>query len=85
MIEEIDTVNLPSWAITYIEYGDNTNLTDDEEREINDWLAEYEGQYDNITFSYGEADEFNTSPAFGLPCSTVKTVLHGSPSLLPFI
>lgn len=56
-----------------LEYGDNTGLEDDEERQLEDWFSglvnEAEDRYTTnpvIHFEYGEESEFETCDVTGL-------------------
>lgn len=68
-MEIIDTKNIPSYAIPYIEYGEQDGLTDEDIRNIDVFLARYPGAY----FDYTDDEDFSASPAFGLPTQCVVT------------
>jgi len=78
MIELIDTVNMPAYAIPYLMNSDSSGLSSAEIEEIECNITEFYEEYLPLSFKYGEADEFNINPAFGLPCETIKTEIWGT-------
>lgn len=54
---------IPEWAIYYMEYGEDDNLTEEEMDEIDDYMEE-EGLYSLVQVS--EDKYFCSRPAFGL-------------------
>lgn len=69
-LELYDTVDLPAYAVYYIEYGDSSGLDDEDIANIDEWL---ETLPPHCTFSYGEESEFTPYPEFGLACDTIET------------
>jgi hypothetical protein len=71
--EEINTVDLPSYAPVYLEYGDHSGLETVDILEIDAWREglerEAKGQ---LIFQYGEGSYFSTTPAFGLPADCIE-------------
>ena len=71
--EELDTVDLPSYAPVYLEYGDYSGLENADILAIDEWREglerEAKGQ---LIFEYGEDSYFSTAPAFGLPADCVE-------------
>ena len=67
MIVQTDSVAMPTWAICYIEYGDSSDMTDEEAAMVDKWLTRYR----RPIFRYGEEEFFSHRPAFGLPCTCV--------------
>jgi len=68
--EIYDVYDIPIWALTAIEYGDYSGMTENEGQLINDWL---DSLPENCKFVYGSRDDFNPRPTFGLACTTFKT------------
>jgi len=68
-IETIEGV--PSWAIYYLEYGEDPTLTDEERKMIDGWVEGLrEEGYRLIAPIDGTKEDFDNFPAFGLPCTT---------------
>jgi hypothetical protein len=81
MIELIDTVNFPEWAIPMAENGPEEESEEDF-KAFTDFLARYEDKYDCITLDYlWDSDEngFYWYPAFGLATGCIKTNVYGEP------
>ena len=74
-MEYFCTEKIPTWAIIYIEYGDKDTITDEEERQIKEWLDSFGF---NPYFGYEDLDNpyFTHYPAFGLPCSVVDAKVY---------
>ena len=64
---------IPTWAICYIEYGDKSNLTDEDEEMIDKWL-------DELGFApiikYDDNPYFTHYPAFGKACDVVDAKIY---------
>ena len=74
---EIATVDLPSWAIPLFANGDNSHLTDDDERTALEWYDDLVEEHGPITLDYsGDRDEFTPYPAFGLACDTERVTIY---------
>ena len=65
-----DTVELPQWAIGYLEYGDDSALSLEDIALIGTWVATLPP---GALFAYGSVNEFCYSPVFGMPCGTFNT------------
>jgi len=67
-VATFEDLNLPSWAVCAIEYGDLSGLEAGEDQEILNWMESFELQPgQSLVFSYGEESFFSSSPEFGLP------------------
>lgn len=69
---------IPAWSLCYIEYGDESGLTDEDVQQVKDFYEMYrlhgmEIQYISPVHDKDENFEeyFLSSPAFGLPGSVV--------------
>jgi len=71
-LEPVDKVEIPTWAICYIANGDDSGISDEDIKEINDFL----GRYKSPTFEYGEEEYFSNDPAFGLPTNVVEVKVY---------
>lgn len=69
-IETIEGV--PTWAIYYLEYGEDPTLTDDDRKMIDGWVEGLRAEGYRLIAPVGEESrvEFDSLPAFGLPCAT---------------
>ena len=71
-IDKYIDVDFPEWAITLLEYGDESGVTRADAKLFNDWHA------DMIIDGYSshevtdDRNEFCSHPAFGLATSTVR-------------
>jgi hypothetical protein len=71
--EELDTVDLPSYAPVYLEYGDHSGLETVDILEIDAWRTQQESKAKGqVHFEYGEDSYFSTTPAFGLPADCIE-------------
>lgn len=64
---------LPEYAVCYLEYGDDSGLSEEDVRNIDAWrdsLECDESPY-SPSFDYGENRYFTSYPAFGLPCDCI--------------
>ena len=79
MLEEIDTVKIPVWAIAYLEYGEADDLSDHEVSLIEDFLSGY-NDYENLVFDYqGEAYFSHDNDVDGLGGDVIDVTIHGHP------
>lgn len=69
---------IPAWSLCYIEYGEESNLTDEDIQQVKDFYERYrlhgmEIQYITPVYNKSENFEeyFSSSPAFGLPGSVI--------------
>lgn len=70
----MEDIKLPIWAISYIEYNDSSNLTEDDIALVDNWLDEI-SEHGSPTFSYSDDSSFYSSPEFGLPTECVPTTI----------
>lgn len=70
--EEVD--GIPTWAIYYLEYGEDDDLTDTEIEEIRDFLEENHYRFS----SEKDPDDysFDWHPQFGKPCNTCTCIFE---------
>ena len=69
-IQLIEEATIEECFICAIEYGDYSGLTDEEESQLDDWLA----HYPYCIFEYGNIDEYSRCEITGLMgrCVNVK-------------
>jgi hypothetical protein len=79
MLKEIDTYNIPTWAICYFEYGSCDGLSDDDIEDCEQWLKLAVGEgYTGLVFDWADVDpSFTHSPVFGLACDTIECTVYG--------
>ena len=68
--------DFPEWAVYYLIYDEDSSLSDEEMKEIDEWMDE--NGYAHLV-SDGEEynrDEFNKSPVFGKACATRVVVME---------
>lgn len=69
MIEGKDFVvaeyDIPEWAFCYIEYGDSSNLTDEDVAIVDKWLKETFPKGFTWDIDWEDCNELNRYPAFG--------------------
>lgn len=63
---------IPEWAIYYLEYGESDCLTDDEVNTLDEFTKENFPNGYTMDVQWDEYREFDTHPAFGLPCKTYQ-------------
>ena len=79
MLEEINTVKIPVWAIPYLEYGESDDLSDHEENLIEDFLSGY-SDHEGLVFDYqGEAYFSHDNDVDGLGGDVIDVTIHGHP------
>ena len=77
MFEQIDTVELPTYAICYLANDDSSALNDQDLEIIHEWLAEFT-EHHSLTFDYSDEEpSFTSRPEFGLACDTITTTIWG--------
>jgi len=70
MPKMVGEYRIPSYALTYLFYGDTDGLTDEDLKNIDGFLNR-EGLMGAIPSEVEEShNEFDTNPAFGLACDT---------------
>jgi len=67
-IHETYTYTMPTWAICAIFNGDLTGVNDEEEKQIDEFLAAE--SYIDAWELIDDEPSFSPSPEFGLPCET---------------
>lgn len=73
MARLITTENVPTWALSYLEYGleGSDGLTDDEIAEIDKWIAENFPNGYVCDYHFDDANELCAFPLFGTACETI--------------
>lgn len=74
----IDTIDLPVWAVTYLEYGDASALTEADETEVDNWQNAMIAAHGELTFNYAGLGSpyFHPSPEFGLAGDCVRCEVY---------
>ena len=69
-IQLIEEATIAEYFVCAIEYGDYSGLNDEEEKHLDEWLA----NYPHCIFEYGESEEFAKCEITGLmgSCMDVK-------------
>ena len=75
---EYTVEKVPSYAISYLENGEEGNLDDKDIAIIEKWVKEMtDDGYDMTSFEYLEDDaHFSRYPAFGLPTDCIETKIY---------
>ena len=77
-LTKIGTFKIPSYAVCYLEYGENGgDLSDDDEQAINEFIATDCAGFDCLVFDWAGESEFTHYPAFGLPCDVTECTIYG--------
>ena len=68
--------DIPDWAVVPLAYGDNSGLTEEDEKTLYEWTASLkeDGFVWDIVFT-SDTNEFNPHPAFGLACATCRATV----------
>lgn len=78
-----DTVNLPTYALAYLIYGDGSGLSPHDIKIIDRWIDHYSDIEGQFHLSPHSDEYFSSVPAFGLPttcvdCDIVISECHGN-------
>ena len=72
-------VNIPEWALTYLEYGEVSDISEEDINCVEEWLnAIAKEGFTNPVFQYYLEDSegfFSSCPEFGLPCQCIKCMV----------
>lgn len=71
----ICTDDLPSYAVCYVEYGNEDGMSEEDIKLCDEWLASL-SEGGQLHFEYGEESYFTKSPAFGLACDCVEVKVY---------
>lgn len=63
----IENYTIPTYAIPYLEYGDISDLTEQDKEEIDKFLERTYIEGKNRLFNYSENEFYSNYPEFGLP------------------
>ena len=79
-LEYINTIELPTWAASYLVNGDSSGLEDNEIELVDTWADSLE--HNCLVFDFGGSEEYAGSgfthyPEFGLPCDCEEVKLYG--------
>jgi hypothetical protein len=73
-------VQLPTYAICYLEYGETSGLEEEDIKNIDSWAKEYYDRAEelngNVVFDYADDAGFNHFPDFGLACDTITCTVN---------
>ena len=69
----LESLDIPQWAQCFIEYGDGSGLSDEDEALVTEWLNAVVEEHGAVCFAWGSVNEFCTQPEFGLACGTFNT------------
>lgn len=78
--------HIPEYILCYLVNGDSSGVSDADVQRCEEWIAEEFSGYSGLIFDLDETSPvttFNTSPAFGLPCTTVYCSVFGKGSRVP--
>jgi hypothetical protein len=78
MIKYWNTLSIPEWAVCAIEYGDFSDLSDEEKSLISGFFEDF--PLSRFTIQWGNNLYFSNNPAFGLPstCIDAEIYEHGT-------
>lgn len=68
---QLTTEKIPSYALCYLINGDKDTLTDNEIKEIENWMDK-SGIKEVLPPDEENETYFTHSPAFGLPCDVIE-------------
>jgi len=83
-IELIDTVSMPTWAMSYVFNSDASGITDEEQMLIDTWYASYSRGYLTIDILQDEdtgedmEPDFRHIPEFGLACDCLDVNVYAA-------
>lgn len=66
-VEKVRYEHFPTYAIQYLRYNDDTNLTDDDKKNIYKWL-EQENLNHACLYATSNYTYFSKNPQFGIAC-----------------
>jgi hypothetical protein len=66
-------LDIPTYALTYLIYGDSSALENDEIKMIDKWYKDLKVTHIEVT---DRENEFDTDPAFGEPCATTECKVY---------
>lgn len=71
------TENFPAWALCALVNGDESNLSDEEKKQIADFESKYQERaisagYKHVIYSPKDEEFFCAHPCFGLACNCVE-------------
>ena len=66
VLDEVESV--PTWALEYLEYGEDDSLEENERRMIDEFLKDNRYKFSSV--KDGDGCEFDAYPLFGKACST---------------
>lgn len=76
-------VDMPEWAVCYLEYGDEGDLSNEDMFCAGSWYDDlvhhveeaHDGRNADVVLSYGEDRYLSSHPAFGLPATCVECTI----------
>ena len=81
IIESVTRPNFPTWAICYVESGDQTDISPLDERQVKGWIKELddyrtEAGATHYAIDYGKQLDFARVPQFGRSCDCVDVTIN---------
>ena len=79
MLEEINTYDIPTYAVTYLEYGDSSGIEQDDIDNIDEWLTRELNGFESLVFEWNHEnnESFVHTPEFGLACQVIECTIWG--------
>ena len=77
-LKEYDELAIPSWALSYLVNNDATGLSDQDQAQVDSFMADFEAEAKSLNAHVMFADDadggefFTHYPEFGLACNCVE-------------
>jgi hypothetical protein len=77
-LKEYDELAIPSWALSYLVNNDATGLDDEDQAQVDSFMADFEAEATSLNAHVMFADDadggefFTHHPEFGLACNCVE-------------
>jgi hypothetical protein len=77
-LKKYDELAIPSWALSYLVNNDATGLSDEDQAQVDSFMADFEAGAKSLNAHVMFADDaengefFCTAPEFGLACNCVE-------------
>ena len=77
-LKEYDELAIPSWALSYLVNNDSTGLSDQDQAQVDSFMADFEAEAKSLNAHVMFADDadggefFTHYPEFGLACNCVE-------------
>lgn len=76
VLQKIDTVKLPTYALCAVFNGDFEGLEEEDEKNLRDFFERYHGCTFDVTEENLESPYFERFPEFGLACEVVDCDIY---------